>query len=74
VSTIRRTFQREAGNDGATRFYEQPEQGAEPAIGQLDLSARAIRELGDPERIVVTIKRPGGGVAIDPPDNIIPIP
>lgn len=68
MSTIRRTFQRES--EDSVHYVEQPERGAEPAIGQLDLSAWALSELGDPDRIVVTVKRPGGGVVIDPPPNV----
>jgi hypothetical protein len=61
MSAITRTFEREAGNDGVERFYEQHEKGKETAVVQLDLSETAMRELRNPERITVTIERRGRG-------------
>jgi hypothetical protein len=61
MSAITCTFERDAGNDGVEHFYERPEKGKELAIGQLDLSEPAMRELRNPERITVTIKRRGRG-------------
>lgn len=55
MSTITRTFEREVGNDGTTRYYEQPEEGKERLIGHLDLPPSALRELGDPDALTVTI-------------------
>jgi hypothetical protein len=66
MSTIRRTFERGVGNDGATRYYEQPEKGKEPAIMQLDLSAWALSQLGNPDALRVTIEpvKRGSGTVI----------
>jgi hypothetical protein len=72
--TIRRTFER--STKSATRFIERPEKGGERVIGQLDLPAEALRDLGDPDLLTVTITagRGGGAVYIDPPENVITIP
>jgi len=35
--TITRTFKRES--EGASRYVEQPEQGKDPVLGQLELAA-----------------------------------
>lgn len=66
MSTIKRTFERGVGNDGATRYYERPEKGKELAIGQLDLSAWALSQLGNPDALRVTIEpvKRGSGTVI----------